>query len=181
MWSGVLATPEPVYPIPASARSLVLTGFMGTGKTTIGRRVSALTGRPFVDTDNEIVRRAGKSIPTIFRDDGEAAFRALEQRVCKALAHVPGLVIATGGGMLVNAENRALMMAVALVVCLEASPEVIEARLRADADRPLAANWRELLMARQSAYAEIPIHVDTGSRSVNEVAEELIERWRASL
>ncbi|PJF25288.1 MAG: shikimate kinase [Phototrophicales bacterium] len=181
MWSGVLAIPEPTHPIPASARSLVLTGFMGTGKTTIGRRVSALTGRPFVDTDDEIVRKAGKSIPTIFRDDGEAAFRALEQRVCKALAHVPGLVIATGGGMLVNAENRALMMEAALVVCLEAPPEVIETRLRANADRPLAVNWRELLAARQPAYAEIPTHIDTGSKTIDEVAEELIERWRASL
>lgn len=181
MWSGALATPEPLHPIPASARSLVLTGFMGTGKTTIGRRISALTGRPFVDTDDEIVRRAGKSIPTIFRDDGEAAFRALEQRVCKALAHVPGLVVATGGGMLVNAENRALMMNAALVVCLDAPPEVIETRLRSNSDRPLAANWRELLIARQPAYAEIPIHIDTGSKTVDEVAEELIERWRASL
>jgi shikimate kinase len=160
---------------------LVLTGFMGTGKSTIGRRVSALTGRPFVDTDDEIVRRAGKSISAIFREEGEAAFRAHEQRICRALARVPGLVIATGGGTLVNAESRALMMQAGLVVCLEAAPEVIEARLRANTDRPLAANWRELLAARQAAYAEIPLHIDTGSREVDDIAEELIELWRVSL
>ena len=123
----------------------------------------------------------GRGSRAIVWEDGEAAFQGHGQRVCRALARVPGLVIATGGGMLVNAESRALMTKAGLVVCLEAAPEVIEARLRANADRPLAANWRELLAARQAAYAEIPLHVDTGSRSVDEIAEELIELWRVFL
>lgn len=164
----------------APKRSLVITGFMGTGKTTLGKKIAALTGRPFIDTDDEIVRRVGKPIPAIFREDGEAAFREQERRVCRALSNTRGVVISTGGGMLVNAENRALMLASTLVVCLDTPPDVIEARLSASAERPLAANWRELYDARREAYAAIPIHVDTSERTADEVAGELIERWRNS-
>jgi shikimate kinase len=172
MWSGALATPEP--------RNLILTGFMGTGKTTIGKRIAALTGRPFIDTDDEIVRRVGKSIPAIFRDDGEPAFREHERRLCRALTHTHGLVISTGGGMLVNVENRAALAETGLIVCLEASPEVIEARLSASSDRPLAANWRELYAQRRAAYAAIPTHIDTSERTPDEVAQEIVRLWQSS-
>ncbi|MDZ4766491.1 MAG: shikimate kinase [Chloroflexota bacterium] len=175
------ADSQVVTPIDPKARSLVITGFMGTGKTTIGKRIAALTERTFIDTDDEIVRRVGKSIPAIFREDGEAVFREHEARVCRALSNTHGLVISTGGGMLVNADNRAVMLEMALVVCLDTAPEVIEARLANTNDRPLAANWRELYTARRAAYADIPTHIDTGGRTPDEVAGEIVELWRSSL
>ncbi|MFN8562758.1 MAG: shikimate kinase [Anaerolineae bacterium] len=90
--------------------NIILTGFMATGKTTIGRRVALLLDRRFVDADDVIVERGGMSIPQIFATDGEAAFRALEKEVCRDLAAERGLVIATGGGMLVDPDNLARMM-----------------------------------------------------------------------
>src|SRR5690606_25221150 len=100
-------------------------GFMGTGKSSVSRRLAKRLDRPLVDTDDEIVRRAGRSIPEIFERFGEAHFRGLERDLCRELAGQPGLVIATGGGMLVNDECRALMIESAFVVCLDASPATI--------------------------------------------------------
>jgi shikimate kinase len=91
-------------------RNLVITGFMGTGKTTVGQAVAARLGRPFVDMDAEIERRAGKPIARIFAEDGEAAFRRWEASICAELGLQRGLVIATGGGALVNPLNRAQML-----------------------------------------------------------------------
>ncbi|MEJ5200370.1 MAG: shikimate kinase, partial [Anaerolineae bacterium] len=89
-----------------SQPNIVLTGFMGTGKTSIGREVAARLGRPFVDLDDLIVARAGKSIPAIFAEDGEAAFRALEAALCREMAEPSGIVLAVGGGAVVSEANR---------------------------------------------------------------------------
>src|SRR5512147_1602871 len=102
IWSGALA-------IPNEARSIVITGFMGTGKTTVARLVAQALNRPLVDTDDLIMQRAGMSIADIFAHQGEPAFRALEAGVCAEFAALSGLVIATGGGMLVSPGNRATM------------------------------------------------------------------------
>ena len=91
----------------SSNRNLVLTGFMGTGKTSVGRQVAQRLGRPFVDMDVEIEARTGKSIPRIFAEDGEATFRRIESSLCQELGAQVGLVIATGGGALVDPANRA--------------------------------------------------------------------------
>jgi len=143
--------------------NLLLTGFMGTGKTTVGREVARRLGRAFVDMDDVIAARAGKPIPRIFAEDGEAAFRAIEAAVCAELSAQDGLVIATGGGALVNVSNRRVMMygvggarsetcsrtserrqvrrtsesATHLVICLDAGPEEILRRVGGNADRPL--------------------------------------------
>ena len=103
--------------------NIILTGFMGTGKTAVGREVAARTGHPFVDLDDLIVRRAGKSIPEIFAQDGEPAFRALEAAVCGEMAAPAGLVIATGGGAVVDPANREALAAGGTVICLEADPK----------------------------------------------------------
>src|SRR3954463_16189043 len=95
MWGGALAIPE-----PPKEQNIVLTGFMSTGKSTVGQRLAELLKRRFVDSDEVIVERAGMTIPQIFVRDGEAGFRALEKEVCGDLAAQHGLVIATGGGML---------------------------------------------------------------------------------
>lgn len=89
--------------------NLVLVGMPGCGKTTVGRALARLSGKPFVDLDEEIVRRAGKSIPDIFREEGEAAFRELEAQVLADVCARSGQVIATGGGAVLRAENRAAM------------------------------------------------------------------------
>ena len=109
MWSGVLA-------ILNEPHSIVITGFMGTGKTTISQMVAERLRRPLVDTDAMITQRAGMSIADIFAQQGEPAFRTLEAEVCAELVGQPGLVIATGGGMLVSSANRTVMLRSAIVM-----------------------------------------------------------------
>jgi len=154
---------------------------MGTGKSRAGRQVAQRLGRPFVDMDAEIEARAGKPIPRIFAEEGEAAFRRLEAELCRELAARRGLVIATGGGALVDPANRAAMMQGGTAICLTCDPGQIVARLAAGggADRPLLAvadpraEVDRLLAARRPAYEAIPWQVDTTGLSVDEVAERL--------
>ncbi len=161
--------------------NIILTGFMATGKTTIGRRVALLLDRRFVDADDVIVERAGMSIPQIFATQGEVAFRALEKEVCRDLAAERGLVIATGGGMLVDPDNLARMRTSGLVVCLDAVPDVIRERLALAGDRPLAGDWEALLEKRRAAYAAIPDHVDTSAGMPDEIAQQIVELAAAKL
>lgn len=156
--------------------SIVLTGFMGTGKSSVGRLLAARLGLTFVDTDELIARRAGKPVAEIFADEGEGAFRALEAAIARELAGQNGLVIATGGGMLVDAHNAHLLGAGNAVFCLQASPAEIVRRLQDEqAVRPLlagaepAARVAELLAQRKAAYAQFT-PVDTEGQSAAEVA-----------
>jgi len=172
---------------------IVLTGFMGTGKTAVGREVARRLARRFVDMDAEIEARAGKPIPRIFADDGEAAFRQMEAALCEELSvrplgfsetlRVSPLVIATGGGALVDPANRALMLDSGTVVCLTCAVDEILRRVSAtgDPDRPLLdvadrrAEIERLLETRREAYQAIPWQVDTTGLSVDEVAERVLE------
>lgn len=174
----------PVSPSPGlRPTKIVLTGFMGVGKTAVGREVAVRLGRPFVDMDERIVAHAGLSIPDIFDRYGEPHFRALEAAVARNLAEQDGLVIATGGGALMDASLRELMTRTGLVICLTASVGAILERVGSvsnPAQRPLlvGANRQERIVAllerRAAAYAEIPFHIDTTGRSVDEVAAEVI-------
>lgn len=161
-------------------RNIVITGFMGTGKSTVGELVAEKLGRPYLDTDEEIVRRIGMSIPEMFERDGEERFRHIERRMCRFLAAQRGYVISTGGGMLVDESNREVMLASGFVVCLSASPEAIAERLKADKiERPLLkGDWRGLLAKRQPAYAEIPNQVDTTGKTPETIADEIIQLWQ---
>lgn len=169
------------------SRNLILTGFMGTGKSTVGRRVAERLGRPFVDMDELIVARAGMSIPEIFARLGEPAFRQMEAEVCRELAGQSGLVIATGGGTLINPTNRRLMESGGRVVCLWASPETVIERLAGEHGRPLLnapnplAEARRILEQRRDAYRSFPWQVDTTGRSIEEVVEAVLRIWRAQL
>ena len=163
------------------ARSIVITGFMGTGKSTVARQVAKALGRPLVDTDELIMQRAGMSIADIFAHQGEPAFRALEASVCAEFAAQTELVIATGGGMLVSPGNRALMLRTAIVVCLTAQPETIETRLTGSVGRPLAGNWRALYEARRPAYASLPYHVATDARPPEVAAAAVLDLIRGVL
>jgi shikimate kinase len=160
-------------------RNIVITGFMGTGKTTVAKKVAERLGRTFIDTDEKIVEQAGKSIPEIFAQDGEAVFRHHERRVCRFYAGQSGYVIATGGGMLVDDENRRVMLASGLVICLMASKAAIRERLAGQTDRPLfSGDWEALYDRRAEAYAAIPHQIDTTSRTPDEVVEEVIRLWQ---
>lgn len=162
--------------------SLVITGFMATGKSSVGRVVAEKLGREFIDIDTLIESREGISVRAIFETRGEAYFRAREVEVCAELAAREELVIATGGGALVNPHNRAAF-GKALVVCLDATPDTILARLasRDAQERPMLASAdprqrvEELLCARREAYAKIACHVDTTGKTINQVAGEIIE------
>ena len=164
--------------LPAS--NIILTGFMGTGKTAVGREVAARLGRPFVDLDDLIVQRAGKSIPEIFAQDGEPAFRALEAAICGEMAAPAGLVIATGGGAVVNPANREALAAGGTVICLEADLDTILQRVGPGDDRPMlagpdrVARIRELLAARAEAYAALPQHLDRTHLTIPATAERVM-------
>jgi shikimate kinase len=161
-------------------RNIVITGFMATGKSTIGALVARRLGWRFIDSDAEIVRQAGHEIPAIFADEGEAGFRHREAAVMRALLQQDQQVIATGGGTLINEETRRLALKDNLVVCLTASDVVLARRLSGVQGRPLAANWRALLEARRPVYSAFPHQIDTGSLKPNQAVEEIIRLWQQS-
>lgn len=161
--------------------NIILAGFMGAGKTTVGEIVAERLGREFIDTDTAISEQTGLSIAQIFAERGEAAFRQLEAEVAQGLAARSGLVIATGGGMLMNAANRHLLESSGVVICLQAAPDVIAERIAGESGRPLAADWRALYESRRPIYEAIEQKIDTGDKSPEEVAEEVIALWRSCL
>ncbi len=164
-------------------RNIVLTGFMGTGKTAIGMALADRLERPFLDMDEEIVNRAGKPIPRIFADDGEPFFRELERQVVIDLSAEPGQVIAAGGGVVLNPANIADFSATGLVVCLTATPETILERVKDDTNRPLLdapdklARIRELLEARRAYYDAIPVQIPTDNRMVDAIVDAILTRY----
>ena len=173
--------------------NIILVGFPGTGKTAIGREVARLHGWAFVDNDVEIVRRTGRPIEAIFAQDGEPAFRRMEREVLAEACARQGVVVATGGGAMVDPANRELLRRTGVVVCLEASPETIVARLSAQQGepgrddgtlvRPLLAGAdalervRELKASRQALYAQAHWTVHTDNLTVTEAASEVKRAW----
>lgn len=153
---------------------------MGTGKSTVGQIVADALGMTFIDTDTLIETRAGRSIPAIFAARGEAAFRAMERDVCVELTAQHGHVIATGGGMLIDPQNRAALERNGLIVCLWASPDAIESRLADTSGRPLAPAWRTLLEQRTPIYRQLPHHIYTTGRTPEDTAQEVIALWQTS-
>jgi len=166
---------------PVAIRNIILTGFMGTGKTTVGKLVADFVGWHFVDADEEIEERVGLTIPEIFACDGEQGFRRYEKIVCQLLAAREHQVIATGGGMLIDPDNRALMLSSGFVICLTASSDVIRERLSDFEGRPLAPNWETLLVQRETIYAQLPYQIDTTGRTPEDIALEIADIWRNAL
>jgi len=154
--------------------NVVLIGFMGTGKSAVGRALAARLGRPFVDTDALIEERAGRPIPRVFAEDGEDAFRRLEAEVVEAASARTGAVIATGGGVVLRADNMTRLRSHGIIVALRAAPAAILARVGADGSRPLlganpAESVRRLLDQRDPLYRDADLVVDTDALSVDEV------------
>jgi len=158
---------------------LVVTGFMGAGKTSAGKVVAERLGRDFVDMDVAIEEAEGMSISGIFEKKGEAYFRARESELCSRLALRENLVVSTGGGVFVNPTNRELFRD-ALVVCLDADSREIYNRLKEEGNRPLlkaADPYQrivELMDARRNAYSQVEWHLDTSGKSVDQVADEIV-------
>ena len=121
---------------PREVRNLALIGFMGTGKSVVGRMAADFLHFTFLDTDDVIKARAGKEIAAIFEQDGEPAFRAWERRIVEELTRRQKTVIATGGGLPADEANLASLKSHALVVCLWASPDKIYERVREHSHRP---------------------------------------------
>lgn len=172
--------------LPAD-QNLILTGFMGTGKTTIGRLLAERLDRRFIDMDQQIEAHFGKPIPQIFAEEGEPAFRVVEAQLCARLAQEPGLVISTGGGALVNPGNRAVLSERGVIICLTATVDEILKRIDAEQHRPLlpgdraerSRRIRDLLHQRRHAYAAIPYQVDTTGRTPVQVVEAVLQALEA--
>ena len=165
--------------------NLVLTGFMGAGKTSVGRAIAERLGRPFVDTDDWIAARAGKPVKAIFDEDSEDRFRAWEAEACAELSTPRGLVIATGGWTLGPAQNRKAIQRGGRAISLFADPETILARLDSAVDRPLLVGddrevkVRALLSQREPVYRSFAWQVDTTRMSVAEVTLQVLALWGA--
>ena len=168
--------------------NIFLTGFSGTGKSTVGRETARRLGWRYLDTDTEIVRAAGKSIDAIFRDDSEERFRELERLSLAEACRGNRQVVSTGGGIVTNEANRQLMEASGLVVCLEARPETIRARLAAQGRdsgraevRPLLGGGldriRSLKSQRQQSYALAHWTVHTDALTPQEAADQVVDAW----
>lgn len=167
-----------------SAKNVVLTGFMGTGKSTIGTQLAERLGRTFVDTDQVIISRYGP-IEKIFESEGESAFRALENEVAVELGKQRNLVIATGGGFLLNQANIDALAANSRIFCLTAPADEIIRRIEADVDaalRPLLSSddpvavAKALLAERQSTYAQFE-QIDTFMKFQSHVVDDIVSRY----
>ncbi|MBI4598140.1 MAG: shikimate kinase [Candidatus Omnitrophica bacterium] len=160
--------------------NITLTGFMGTGKTSVGKKLAKHLGWRFVDVDQLIESSANMSVPEIFEKRGEAVFRRMERRCISRAVRGRHQVIATGGGAFVDAETRAHLRVTGPVVCLTASPQVIVSRVgRKLSRRPMLsghanplARIKTLLAQRASAYAKADVAIDTSHLS----AEETVQR-----
>jgi shikimate kinase len=161
---------------PRQIHNLALIGFMGTGKSSVGRMVAAQLRFDFADADQLIEARTGKRISDIFAQAGESGFRQIEKQVVADLAHLRHTVIATGGGLGADPENLASLREHAVVVCLWASADVIWERVRGQTHRPLLqggdpmAKIQDLLAVRGPIYRQADVLIGTGMRSIKEVA-----------
>jgi shikimate kinase len=167
------------------ARNVFLVGMMGAGKTTAGRLLARRLKRAFYDSDHEVARRCGVSIPVIFEIEGEPGFRARESVVIAELTDLDGVVLATGGGAVLVEENRRRLAARGTVIYLHAPPDALYERVRQDRNRPLLANvdprarLAELYAQRDPLYREIAdIVVETGRQSVPSLARQVLGRLR---
>ncbi len=163
--------------------NLALIGFMGTGKSSVGRLAAHLLHFTFLDTDQVIEARAGKNINEIFQQEGEPVFREWEARIVEELTHRRKTVIATGGGLPTREANLASLKTHALVVCLWASAESIYERVRDHSHRPLLnepeplAKIRSLLSAREPYYRRADVLVNTEQRTVREIAMQVVHQF----
>lgn len=172
-----------------NSKNIYLVGLMGAGKTTIGRVLARRLGMSFVDSDHEVEARTGVRVPTIFEIEGEEGFRRREAQVIADLAAAGGVVVATGGGVVLKPENRQNIKTNSFVAYLNVPPYLLHERTRHDKSRPLLqvddplGKLKELHAQRDPLYREVAdLVVDGGRLNAQTVAQVLIkeiaERWK---
>ena len=164
--------------------NLALIGFMGTGKTSVGKLVAEILHFDFLDTDEMIHHRTGRTIADIFAKDGEPAFREMEHQVVTEISNRKKTVISTGGGLPTNPRNLELLKSRSLVICLWSSPEKIWERVGHQSHRPLLHDpdpqkkILDLLTARKPFYKQADVLIDTDNRSLREVAAQVALQFK---
>jgi shikimate kinase len=165
-----------------ASRNIYFVGLMGAGKTTVGRQLARRLGRDFLDSDHEIVERTGVPVSTIFEIEGEDGFRRREAQAIAELTAVPGIVLATGGGAVLNPENRRNLRDTGWVVYLNVPPALLHERTRHDRNRPLLrvadplARLEELYAQRDPLYRETAHFIVDGGRLVASGIVQLLLR-----
>ena len=163
-------------------RNIFFVGLMGAGKTTVGRYLAKNLGLDFYDTDQEIEKRTGVRVPTIFEMEGEAGFRKREVSMIDELTQLPNIVLATGGGAVLSADNRQHLASRGHVIYLRASVQDLFLRTRFDRNRPLLQNnnpkakLEQLFAERDPLYLEVAEYiVDTGNQPVINIVQQIEE------
>jgi shikimate kinase len=162
-------------------KNIILTGFMGTGKTAVGKELSRLLDMKLTDLDCEIVKEEKMSINEIFKQLGEQKFREIETEILRKVCRNKNVIISTGGGVVLKQENIDMMRKNGILICLTAKPETILERTSHNSDRPLLQvenpfeKIRELLNFRKPFYEKADMIVDTENKTPLRVAEEIIE------
>ena len=163
--------------------NIVLCGFMGCGKSTVGRALAARLNYDFCDSDAVIEQREGISVSSIFAQKGEGYFRELEKSVIRELSDQKGLIIATGGGAVLDPENAASLRKTGLVIFLDITPDAVLKRLEGDTTRPLLmrddkeAAVNELMTKRKPLYATAGHHTVNAELPVEKVVEKIVELY----
>ena len=169
------------------SQNIFLTGFMGAGKTTTGHSLARLTGCPFYDLDSMIAAREKRSITEIFKTDGEEYFRNCETMVLSGLKEQDAAVYATGGGIVMRTENRAMMRARGSIIYLQASWQTLRGRLQGSVDRPLvdqANGWHDLerlWLSRLPDYQDADLIVDTDALTPLQVAQKIVSQLQLEM
>ncbi len=166
-------------------KNIVLIGFMGTGKSTIGMKLAERLKMQFIDMDREIEKLTGMSIQVLFKKHGEIRFRSEESLMSKKLGARNNLVIATGGGVVLNPENMEILRKSGILVCLDAHPEVIMARVnRKKGSRPLLKknlgieDIEKMIEEREEYYSQADFRVDTSNKEMDKIVQEIIQTLR---
>jgi shikimate kinase len=163
-------------------KNIILTGFMGTGKTAVGREIGRILQMNLVDIDTEIENSEKMTINSIFEQFGEDRFREIETEMIKKKACMKNVVISTGGGAVLKQENMDMLRENGVIVCLRAAPETILRRTGSSEDRPLLKvedplqKIHDLLNSREPFYAQADIMIDTEEKTPLQIAEEIIDR-----
>ena len=165
-------------------KNIVLTGFMGTGKTAVGRELARRLGMRLIELDTEIEKAEGMTINEIFSRHGEPYFRDRETEMVKRFAKQDNLVISTGGGVVLREENMKALREKGVIVCLTASPETILRRISTSDERPLLKvddplkKIKDLLEYRRPYYEKADIVIETDSLSPSEIADKIIQQMK---